>query len=203
MSLLSGCAPLAQAFRCSSSPAEQICFRRGGRGVEGLPKCTVPAYRGTLTKFFAVAQKLRPGHPAPDFALEDRDRRKVSLHRRYKELCTKLHDKYKGSDVAFVNICVAFGMSDPGWFPALDRLAMDGINLLAVKWGDNPVCKAYNVNAIPHYVLMDKEGRMTAGDAPWPAQLVDGSDNPLDRLLHPDRVLSKPLACTNHHYIVF
>jgi len=62
--------------------------------------------------------------------------------------------------VAFINIGVANGRAEPSWKNMVRQLGLEGINLPAPGWSSNPVCKAYNIIAIPHYVLIDSQGRI-------------------------------------------
>ncbi|MEJ7558554.1 MAG: hypothetical protein WKF66_09625 [Pedobacter sp.] len=43
----------------------------------------------------------------------------------------------------------------------MEYLEMTGVNLVAEGWTLNEVCKAYNVNAVPHYILIGKDGKIT------------------------------------------
>jgi hypothetical protein len=168
-----------------------------------LPKCTVKSYYDTLTKYYNSAKKLRHGNMAPDFTLKDSGGKGVSLHelkgkvvyidfwglacapciRDIKNYVPALHKRYEGKDVVFVNICVCGGRTEPGWLPTISDLKLEGINLLAPGWPQNQVCEAYNISSIPHYVLIDREGRMVAGNAPGPDMLVSQPVNEIDKLL--------------------
>jgi thiol-disulfide isomerase/thioredoxin len=94
----------------------------------------------------------------------------------------KLHEHYKNKDVVFLNICV--DSKDKEWKEALEKHKLDGVNMIAEGWTNHPVCKAYNVSGIPHYILIDKNGKMVNNNAPaaYEFNLTSGK-NEIDLLL--------------------
>jgi hypothetical protein len=86
-----------------------------------------------------------------------------------------LHSRYKDKPIVFVNICV--DSDEKAWKKSLGELNLDGVNLIAEGWTGNPVCKAYHIEGIPHYCLIDKDGRIINDAGPTP------SDDGLIRLL--------------------
>lgn len=175
-----------------------------------LQQCQSAAYKDTLQRFYANIQKLRPGSSAPAFTLQDNKGKNISLNDfkgkvvyldfwgvdcapciyDIERLIPKLHSRYKGKDVVFINICV--DTDKKGWKKALEEYKLDGINLIAEGWTDNPVCKDYNVNGIPHYVLIDKEGKLVNSNADRPYQLLSGPPDPTIQIKNAiDKVLEK------------
>jgi peroxiredoxin len=168
-----------------------------------LPKCVVKAYHDTLTGFYNTVKALKKGNIAPGFLLKDTTGREVSLHELtgkivyidfwgvycgpcivdIRNFVPQLHKKYQGRDVVFVNICVASGKTEPSWKNKVRELGLDGINLLAPDWSANPVCTIYNIIGIPHYVLIDRQGRIASANAPDPQRLLGAAENDIDRLL--------------------
>ncbi|WP_295128367.1 TlpA disulfide reductase family protein [uncultured Chitinophaga sp.] len=148
----------------------------------------VPVIRDSLIAYHKRVIKLTPGKPAPDFLLKDASGKMVSL----KSLRGKviyldfwgvncgpciydienkvpaLHAKYKGKNVLFVNVCV--DSNEQEWKKSLKELKLDGINLIAEGWTKHPVCQAYGVNGIPHYVLIDEYGIIIDNNAPRAAE---------------------------------
>jgi peroxiredoxin len=144
---------------------------------------------------------LRPGKEAPAFSLRDKEGRTVSLSdfkgkvvyldfwgvycgpciSDIKNTIPKVHEKYKGKDVVFINICV--DVEEAEWKEKLSKLPLDGINLLAAGWTKNPVCQAYDIKGIPHYVLIDQEGKIVDNNGPSPQVLLSSQTNLLDKLL--------------------
>jgi peroxiredoxin len=156
-------------------------------------------YSDTLEKFHSNVQRLKSGNKAPEFQLKDNKGQTVSLSdfegkivyidfwgvhcgpciSDISEFATKVHEKYK--DVIFINICVDVDESE--WKKSLKELKLEGINLMAKGWIQNPVCKDYGVNGIPHYVLIDKQGKMVNNSAPRLFELANDTDNELDLLI--------------------
>jgi hypothetical protein len=82
-----------------------------------------------------------------------------------------------------VNVCVTGGKTEPKWIQTVNDLHLNGINLIAPGWPLNQICTAYNVGSIPHYVLIDQEGRIVAANAADPGMLTRQKINDIDRLL--------------------
>lgn len=76
----------------------------------------------------------------------------------------KLSDKFKANpQVAFISIAVYDGEKE--WRNALKEEKPDWLQLYDK---DRAVAQAYVANAIPKYILIDKEGKMLSFDAPGP-----------------------------------
>ena len=92
-----------------------------------------------------------------------------------------LHERYKGRNIVFLNICVDTNEKD--WKENLEKLQLKGTNLIAQGWVSNPVCKAYGINGIPHYYIIDASGKIVDNNSPRP------SDERLNSML--DKLLAK------------
>ena len=163
-----------------------------------LPQIKTAYYADTLKKYYAQIQSLKPGGPAPIFKLKDENGKNVSLNDfrgknvyidfwgvgcgpciyDIKNNVPKLHEKYKDKDVVFINICV--DANEAEWKENLKKLNLHGVNLLAEGWIKSPVCKAYNVNAIPHYYLVNKFGQIVDNNSKNPGMGIDAD---IDKLL--------------------
>jgi peroxiredoxin len=164
--------------------------------------CTIPYLKDTLQKYYTAIKRLKPGNPAPGFSLKNDKEEMVSVNDfkgkvvyidfwgvgcgpciyDIKNHVPDLHKKYKGKDVVFINICV--DAKEKEWKEALSKYQLDGINLIAEGWSNNLVCKAYNVSGIPHYLLIDKNGKIANNNAPRAYELNAMLDiNPIDVLL--------------------
>lgn len=163
------------------------------------PEIGTAEYLDTLEKFHANIQRLKTGNKAPDLQLKDNNGKTVSLSdfkgkivyidfwgvhcgpclSDIKGYAAKAHEKYK--DVIFLNVCV--DVDEREWQESLKALKLDGVNVLAKGWTKNKVCKDYGISGIPHYVLVDKQGRMVNNNAPILFQLVNDGDNQLDLLI--------------------
>jgi len=166
-----------------------------------FPQIKTPMFRDTLKTYYATIQRLKPGTPAPAFTLKDSVGKNVSLKDfkgkvvyidfwgvgcgpciyDIKNYSANLHDKYKNKDVVFVNICV--DVEEKEWKENLMKLKLNGTNLLAKGWVTNPVCMAYNVNAIPHYILIDQKGNIVNNNASRAGELLAQTENEIDKLL--------------------
>jgi len=167
-----------------------------------LPVCQDSFLKDTLQQFYTFMKRLKPGNPAPGFSLQNEQGKTVSLSNFKGKLvyidfwgigcgaCIRdiqnyvpfLHKKYKDKNVVFVNICVDSNEDD--WKKGLLKYKLDGINLIAEGWAKNPVCKAYNVNALPHYILIDKKGNIADNNAPFASELNGNpNQNEIDLLL--------------------
>ncbi|HKO82366.1 MAG TPA: TlpA disulfide reductase family protein, partial [Chitinophagaceae bacterium] len=154
-----------------------------------MTKVKTPYYADTLKTFYAGIQRLKPGNPAPGFTLKDENGKLVSLSDfrgkvvfidfwgihcgpclyEIKYNVPALQEKYKGKNIIFLNICV--DADEKEWKENLGKLNLQGINLITEGWIiKNPVCITYGVNGIPHYYLIDKEGKIADNNAPRPSQ---------------------------------
>jgi peroxiredoxin len=153
-----------------------------------MTKVKTPYYADTLRKFYANIQRLKPGMPAPGFTLKDENGRMVSLAQfkgktvyidfwgvgcgpciyDIKNHVPALHEKYKDKNLVFINICV--DSDESTWKESLKKLNLHGINLIATGWTKHPTVKAYNVNGIPHYYIIDANGKIADNNSPGPSQ---------------------------------
>ena len=163
------------------------------------PEIKTAEYLDTLEKFHTNIQRLKSGNDAPDFQLKDNNGKTVSLSNFRGKIvyidfwgvhcgaciidiegnATKVHKKYK--DVVFINVCV--DVEEKEWKKSLKTLELEGINVLAKGWINNQVCKDYGINAIPHYVLIDKQGKLINNSAPRLYELAGDGSNELDLLI--------------------
>lgn len=169
---------------------------------EFLKELKTKKYIDTLTAYFDNAQKLKQGNPAPVFTLKDQNNKDVSLADfkgkfvvldfwgigcspciyDIKKVFPLLHQKYKGKEIVFISICLE--SNNDSWRKAISDFKIEGINLIAYDGMADPVCKAYNVKFIPHYVLIDKDGKIIDNNCSKPSALL-GSKNKLeDAMLH-------------------
>lgn len=158
--------------------------------------------KDTLQAYYAAIRRLKPGNPSPEFTLTDEKGEAVSLNEfrgkvvyidfwgvycgpciyDIRNYAPKLHEHYKDKDVVFINICVDSKPAE--WKAALKKFNLSGVNLIAEGWANHPVCKDYNVSGIPHYVLIDKNGKIVLNNAPRASgfDLTSGK-NQIDLLL--------------------
>ncbi|PTT00298.1 TlpA family protein disulfide reductase [Pedobacter sp. HMWF019] len=135
----------------------------------------------------AMAVKLvntKEGTPALNFSFPDVNNRKVSLSdlkgkvvlidvwatwcgpcKAEEPHWEKLVKNYKGKDVAFVGISV--DQNKKAWDKYTSEKNLNGIQLYAGPGND--LSKAYQINGIPRYLLIDKKGNLITPDSPRPA----------------------------------
>lgn len=69
-------------------------------------------------------------------------------------------------DVVFINIAVE--PNERSWKNAIKKYDIGGINILESDLGDSKLLKAYNVEGVPHYFLVDKNGNFATENTPRP-----------------------------------
>lgn len=166
-----------------------------------LSRCYTKVYKDTLTSTFNYYKHVNSGIKAPEFTLKNENGKSVSLSEfkgkvvyldfwgiscapclnDIKTDIPALHLRYKSQAAVFINICV--DSNEGKWKNSLNELKMEGINLLAEGFTTNQVCKDYNIDAIPHYLVIDKNGYLKAANAPRPAELLSTKMNIIDKLL--------------------
>lgn len=166
-----------------------------------IDSCKTPYLKDTLQKYYTAFKRLKPGNSAPDFSLKNEKGQVVSLSDfkgkvvyidfwgvgcgpciyDIKNSIPGLHKKYKNKEIVFINICV--DSKEKEWKAALAKYQLQGVNLIAEGWSNNPVCKAYYVSSIPHYILVDKSGKISNNNAPRAYELNRNSgENEIDLL---------------------
>jgi thiol-disulfide isomerase/thioredoxin len=133
--------------------------------------------------------KTAAGKTPPPFVLNDLDGKEVTLKDfagkvvymdfwaswcspcRYemKNGSPKLHAKFKDNkDVVFLYISI--DSKADAWRKAIDEDKIEGIHLLSLGGNGSPVAKAFNINGIPHYVIIGKDGKIFDNNAPRPSE---------------------------------
>jgi len=167
--------------------------------LDFLPVCKNQDYKKMILEVYNGTKKYVPGKPAPNFNLKSENGKIVSLAdfkgkvvlldfwgvhcgpciADFGDAVPKVHEKYKGKNVVFLNVCVED--TEENWKEAIKKYKVEGVNVFAKGWSDNPVCKAYGIEAIPHYILIDKEGNFA--DFNCAAYTLLWKDNILDKTL--------------------
>jgi len=164
--------------------------------------CNDPGYLKILENRYQAARNMQIGKPAPDFELLDENGATVHLSDlkgkivymdfwgqgcracipELTEHKDKLKEKYKDYDITYVYVYVTGTIEY--WKRSIKQYNLKGINLIAEGWEENPVCKAYNIRGIPHYVLISKEGIIVDGNCQRPSQiLTDGEHSLFDKFV--------------------
>lgn len=157
--------------------------------------CANETYLNLLEGKYQVALRTQPGNPAPDFELMDDNGKMVKLSDlrgkvvyldfwgrgcgpciyEFKNSAPKLYEKYKDFDIAYVYINVSD--NEKNWKKGIAEFNLQGINLIAEGWEQHPTCQAYNVKGIPHYVLIDREGKIVNNKCDRPSSILNQLEN--------------------------
>ncbi|AFM04802.1 thiol-disulfide isomerase-like thioredoxin [Bernardetia litoralis DSM 6794] len=130
-----------------------------------------------LEEKIALQKRFAKGQNAPTFSLKNKDGKQISLSDlkgKYVLLdfwatwckpclaqipySKKLEEEYKNEDIEFVYICIDDGKER--WENHLTKENPSGIQLFADKEESDELRSNYNINGIPSYMLIDKEGKI-------------------------------------------
>ncbi len=166
-----------------------------------LQKCQSAVYKDTLISTFKYYKNRRNSFKAPDFTLKNEKGEKVSLSKfagkvvyldfwgtscapclyDIKNYIPELHKRYKDEEVVFVNICI--DSEEKKWKSSISDLRFGGANLIAEDLTSSQVCRDYHIDAVPHYVVIDRKGNLREINAPKPKDLLNRKTNIIDELL--------------------
>jgi len=90
-----------------------------------------------------------------------------------------LKKKFANRDVVFLNISI--DEDENKWREAVQKYGITGIHLIANSQKNPETIQAYQVNSIPSYFLIDKNGKFIAAPAPRPSS--EGMSKLLESLL--------------------
>jgi len=132
-----------------------------------------------LDEHHAKIAKLQKGNEAPAFTLKSPEGEEFSLSdlkgsvvyldfwaswcapcRAEMPHSKKLKEKFKGKDVKF--LYVSIDEDEEAWLKAIEKLEIEGVHVLA-KGFKHDVPVSYNVNAIPAYFIIGKDGKIFEG----------------------------------------
>lgn len=140
--------------------------------------CQTPEYISMIDSLYVKVNKLTAGKQAPDFTLTDMNGKSVSLSSFKGKVvfidfwatwCVpciaampqtqRMEEKFKSNnDVVFLNVNVSDDIAR--WKKFVTKENMQGENLFATKEQSDNLFKSYNFTGIPHYVLIDKQGKI-------------------------------------------
>ncbi len=169
-----------------------------------LVLCENELYAEKLLEKYERSASIAPGQPAPEFELQDLEGRTVRLsdfrgsivyldfwgygcgpcYDQFQYFTAPMKEKYKDHDIVYLYICT--NPANGRYKSILEKYNPEGVHLLVPEFR-HPVTAAYNVTGIPHYVLIDKEGKIASTEAPRPSDLMHDRRNVLDELLGIER----------------
>ena len=80
----------------------------------------------------------------------------------------KLHEQYKGSNLAFVSISLDGEQQYAKWKSFIAKEAPAGVQLMAEKGFRSKFIEAYGINSIPRFIIIDPNGNVVDADAKRP-----------------------------------
>ncbi|WP_421919897.1 thioredoxin domain-containing protein [Marinifilum sp.] len=165
--------------------------KHGIEGTEEMQKILFATYpdpraKDYFNKFLAEYKGLEKGAPSAPFNYPDVNGKMVSLEslkgkfvyidlwatwcgpcKKEIPFLQKLEHEYAGKDIHFVSISSDKPEDVEKWKAMVKEKNMGGIQLHAN--GDQEFAKAYKVQGIPRFILLDKEGKIVEINAPRPS----------------------------------
>lgn len=151
-----------------------------------------PIVMKPLEEKFQLIMSLSPGKQAPDFSLPDSTGKMIRLKdlkgkvvyidfwaswcgpcRLEMPYARQLQEENQGKDIVFLYISVDEDRTS--WLKTIQAERLDGTHVW-VKGTENSISKAYGINGIPHYILIDRQGRIISNNASRPSSKSIQSD---------------------------
>ncbi|PCH69982.1 MAG: hypothetical protein COC01_00020 [Bacteroidetes bacterium] len=145
-------------------------------------------YLKILKEEYEVSDRLKPGAPAPNFKFPNAEGEHVSLSdfkgkvvyievwaswcapcRAEIPYAKKLANNYfKDKEIVFLNVSI--DTHAESWQKLIYKENMPGVHLLAGEHHDANIMELYNASGIPHYVLIDKDGKIIKNNCKSPSE---------------------------------
>ncbi|AWI24834.1 TlpA family protein disulfide reductase [Flavobacterium pallidum] len=81
----------------------------------------------------------------------------------------KVEEKYHGKNIAFVSLSVDEKKDYEKWKKMITDKTLGGIQLIADNNWNSDFVRAYNINSIPRFILLDPQGKVIDADAARPS----------------------------------
>ena len=140
-------------------------------------KCRVNEFRRNESRRLLAEENLAPGAPAPDIVLPDPEGNQISLSslrgnvvlidfwaawcppcRESNRRLKRIYDEFQ--PLGFEIYAVSLDRTFDQWVLGIEDDGIDWIQVSDLRFWNSPVVSLYNVTAIPHTVLIDKEGNI-------------------------------------------
>lgn len=82
----------------------------------------------------------------------------------------KVEKQFHGKNIKFVSISVDRLKDEAKWRNMIKAQGLTGIQLLADKEIASSFIAAYYIQAIPRFIILDKEGKIVNSDSPRPSE---------------------------------
>jgi len=150
--------------------------------------CTDEFYLESFTEQYEAFEKLLAGNESPKFSYKDIDGKQVSLDdfkgkfvyidvwatwcspcRGEIPYLKKMEKDYHGKDIVFISISVDAKKDYDKWVKMVKDEELKGYQLFADKSWKSDFVRAYKINGIPTFILIDKEGKIISASAKRPS----------------------------------
>lgn len=140
------------------------------------------------TAEFEQVRKLLPGSPSPEFIYPDINGKDVALSDLKGKLvyidvwatwCVpclqeipslkKLEADYHNKDIQFVSMSIDQKKDFEKWQRMVKEKELKGIQIFADNDWNSQFVRDYNINGIPRFILLDRDGKIINADAPRPS----------------------------------
>lgn len=81
----------------------------------------------------------------------------------------KMEEEFRGKDIVFMSVSVDKIKDTQKWKDFVKKEQLTGVQLIGDNAIDSGIAKNYDVNAIPRFLLFDKQGKIISIDAPRPS----------------------------------
>jgi len=142
-----------------------------------------------LTKKYELLKSLVKGKPSPKFIYQDINGRNVALDELkgknvYIDVwatwcgpCKKeipdlkvIEETHRNKNIEFVGLSIDQQKDIEKWQEMVKEKEMKGIHVISDNANKSEFVKAYAIEGIPRYILLDTEGNIVSADAPRPSE---------------------------------
>ncbi|MEO9571363.1 MAG: TlpA disulfide reductase family protein [Polaribacter sp.] len=81
----------------------------------------------------------------------------------------EVEKEYHGKNIAFVSMSIDIAKNHDKWKEMVKEEGLSGIQLISNNAGKSEFIKAYRVNGIPRFILIDPKGNIVSANAPRPS----------------------------------